>query len=110
MEPTVLVNLGGEMPKVDDRFVTKPYNTVFLSAPAPKKGEGVAPLGLFYNTFAKCNVKTGKIEFWCAGENTEVQEVAFVARSPDGELLRSILLEYSSVSPQLTAISSSTGS
>lgn len=31
MKPTELVPLEGEMPKVDDRHLTKPYNTLFLA-------------------------------------------------------------------------------
>lgn len=51
VEPVELVNADGEMPKVDDRFAGKPYNTLFLAMHDPTKENG--PVGGIYNAIAK---------------------------------------------------------
>jgi len=85
VEPVELVNLDGEMPKVDQRYETKPYNYLFLAMQDPEAKD--APVGGVYNSIAKCNVNDGTYDYWSAGSNTALHEVAFVPRSPDGELI-----------------------
>lgn len=85
MEPTELVNLNGEMPKVDDRFMTKKYRYVFLSVHDPKAE--YSPVGGTYNAIAMADVTTGKYKYWSAGEHTALHEVAFAPRSPEGKLV-----------------------
>ncbi|BCS26851.1 carotenoid oxygenase family protein [Aspergillus puulaauensis] len=81
VEPVELVNADGEMPKVDDRFAGKPYNTLFLAMHDPTKENG--PVGGIYNAIAKCDVNTGKLVHWSAGDHTAIHEVAFIPRTPD---------------------------
>lgn len=84
VEPRELVAADGEMPKVDDRFVTKKYNTLFLAMHDPNKEQ--APVGSFFNAIARCDINTGQYEYWSAGSQTALHEVAFVPRSDEGTL------------------------
>lgn len=83
VEPTELINLDGEMPKVDARYETKPYKHVFLAMHDPDSRE--PPAGGTYNSIAKGCVEDGTFEYWSAGSATSLHEVAFVPRSEDGE-------------------------
>lgn len=84
VEPKELVNLDGEMPKVDSRHETKPYTTLFLAMHDPNSHEPA--IGGAYNSIAKCSTKDGTYEYWSAGNSTALHEVAFVPRSPEGEV------------------------
>ncbi|GKT74725.1 carotenoid cleavage dioxygenase [Colletotrichum tofieldiae] len=81
MEPTQLFDLNGEMPKVDERFLTKTYNTLFLSIHHPNAKH--SPIGGTYSALAVADVNTGKYTFWSAGGHTALHEVAFIPRSPE---------------------------
>lgn len=83
VEPSELVNLSGEMPKVDARYETKPYSTIFLAMHDPNSHEPA--IGGSYNSIARCSIKDGSYEYWSAGNATALHEVAFVPRSTDGE-------------------------
>lgn len=85
VEPRELVNLDGEMPKVDARHETKPYTTIFLAMHDPNSHEPA--IGGAYNSIAKCSIKDGTYEYWSAGNSTALHEVAFVPRSSDGKLM-----------------------
>lgn len=82
VEPTELVNLDGEMPKVDARHETKQYTTIFLAMHDPNSHEPA--IGGAYNSIAKCSIEDGTYEYWSAGNSTALHEVAFVPRSSDG--------------------------
>lgn len=84
VEPTELVNLDGEMPKVDDRFLTKKYRYIFLSISDPNAE--YSPVGGTYNAIGKADIATGKYQYWSAGEHTALHEVAFAPRSPEGKI------------------------
>lgn len=85
IEPTELVDLDGEMPKVDARNETKPYKYIFLAMHDPNAHEPA--IGGAYNSIAKCSIEDGTYEYWSAGSATALHEVAFVPRSADGESL-----------------------
>ncbi|KAJ5627459.1 hypothetical protein N7528_004886 [Penicillium herquei] len=81
VEPVKLVDIAGEMPKVDDRFLTKPYKDVFMChhvSPAGEPSRGGA-----WNSIARCNIETGKYTHWCAGSSTVLEEAAFIPRGLD---------------------------
>jgi carotenoid cleavage dioxygenase len=86
VEPKVLVDLEGEMPRIDDRYVTKPYNTLFLACTAKALGRERAVTGGSYNAVAVCNVNDGTFSIWSAGNGVKLHEVAFVPRATDGML------------------------
>jgi len=79
----VLVDLEGEMPRIDDRFASRAYKTLFLAMFNKTVGRDAAVTGGSYNAVAACNVETGKYKFWSAGPDVTVHEVAFVPRTPD---------------------------
>ncbi|KUI69650.1 Lignostilbene-alpha,beta-dioxygenase isozyme I [Cytospora mali] len=81
VEPRELVNLDGEMPKVDARYETKPYKHIFLAMHDPNSHEPA--IGGAYNSIAKCSIETGVYKYWSAGNSTALHEVAFVPRSVD---------------------------
>lgn len=85
VEPRELVNLDGEMPKVDSRYETKPYSFLFLAITDPEATE--APVGGTYNAVAKCNVNDGIFGYWSAGPGVALHEVAFVPRSFKGKYI-----------------------
>lgn len=83
VEPVELVNLDGEMPKVDARYETKPYSKIFLAMHDPNSHEPA--IGGAYNSIARCSIEDGSYEYWSAGTSTALHEVAFVPRSEDGK-------------------------
>lgn len=83
VEPKELVNLDGEMPKVDARYETKPYTNIFLAMHDPNSHEPA--IGGAYNSIARCSIVDGSYEYWSAGDSTALHEVAFVPRSADGK-------------------------
>lgn len=83
VEPQELINLDGEMPKVDARYETKPYKHIFMAMHDMASED--PPLGGSYNSVAKGNIEDGTFEYWSAGNATTLHEVAFVPRSDDGE-------------------------
>ncbi|KAJ0109795.1 hypothetical protein J7T55_004345 [Diaporthe amygdali] len=91
VEPQELVNLDGEMPKVDARYETKPYSHLFLAMHDPNSHEPA--IGGAYNSIAKCSIETGKYEYWSAGKSTALHEVAFVPRSWDANRRDKLLTE-----------------
>ena len=85
VEPTELVNLDGEMPKVDERCLTKKYNILFLCVHDPKAER--SPAGGTYNAIATADINTGRYVYWSAGDHTALHEVAFIPRSQDCKLV-----------------------
>ena len=84
VEPRELIPIQGEMPRVDDRFCTKPYNTLFLAMTNTTLGREKAVTGGSYNSVAACDVGKGTYKYWSAGPEVTIHEVAFVPRTPDG--------------------------
>lgn len=82
IEPVVLVEVDGEMPKVDSRYETKPYKYVLYSLHDPEAIEGA--VGGMYNAIATCNVDDGTFEYWSAGASIAIHEVAFISRHEGG--------------------------
>ncbi|POS71000.1 carotenoid oxygenase-1 [Diaporthe helianthi] len=81
VEPKELLDLDGEMPKVDARYETKTYTQLFLAMHDPNSHEPA--IGGAYNSIARCSIETGKYQYWSAGNSTALHEVAFVPRSPN---------------------------
>ncbi|KAK7697282.1 hypothetical protein SLS64_013716 [Diaporthe eres] len=81
LKPTVLVDVDGELPRIDSRYETKPYKYVFIAMHDPNTDD--APVGGAFNSLAKANVEDGTYEYWSAGKDVALGEVAFVARSKD---------------------------
>ena len=72
------------MPKVDDRYSTKPYSTIFYCMTDASLNRDAAVTGGTYNSIAKCDINTGTYVHWGAPD-VALHEVAFCPRSDDGE-------------------------
>ncbi len=82
VEPQILIDVEGEMPRIDDRFASRAYKTLFLAMFNKTVGRETAVTGGSYNSIAACDVDTGTYKFWSAGPDVALHEVVFVPRSP----------------------------
>lgn len=79
---TRLSALGGEFPRIDDRFISKRHNyawwlVVDTAKPfTPAAGPGMSTLGFM-------DYASGRQVTWWGGERAHLQEPCFVPRSPD---------------------------
>ena len=83
-DPLVVLDVPAEFPRVDERFLTRPYEYVFLNVFIPEKSDGSGK-NLFHglNGLAMHSHRTGKTRWFYAGDDSLVQEPAFIPRSPD---------------------------
>lgn len=84
-DPQTILDLPSEFPRIDERFMTKKYDCLFLDVVLGTPGKGVIPS---LNALAMVNTKTGKIEYYNPGENCHVEEPVFIPRhkgSPQGD-------------------------
>ena len=79
-EPQVILDMPSEFPRIDERFMTKPYTHVFLDVVLGAQGPGVIPS---LNGLAMINTKMGKTVLYNPGENCHVEEPVFVPRHKD---------------------------
>ena len=76
-----LSDMGGEFPRIDDRYVSKEHRYAWWLVVDPTKpftpeaGPGMANLGYM-------DYKTGKQSVWWAGAQSHLQEPCFVPRTP----------------------------
>ncbi|KAL0944992.1 lignostilbene dioxygenase family protein [Colletotrichum truncatum] len=91
-EPKIIVNMPGEMARIDERFLTHPYNHIFLPVVVPGKSSHVpplVPLGLNgYILVDKKGNRKGKDVLYDPGPNCTVEEPIFIPRSlgaPEGD-------------------------
>lgn len=82
-DPQVLLDLPCEFPRIDERFMTKEYEIVFLDVFLPENSDGSKNIFAGLNALAMHNTKTGKTRYFAAGENSAVQEPIFIPRSSD---------------------------
>lgn len=76
-DPQVILDLPSEFPRIDERFMTKRYDYLFMDVVLGTPGPGVIPS---LNALAMVNSKTGKTKFYNHGENCHVQEPVFIPR------------------------------
>jgi len=85
-DPQVVLDLPSEFPRMDERFMSKEYEWLFLDVVL---GGQVAPsVVASLNGLAMVNTKTGKTQYYNAGENCNTQEPIFIPRSssaPEGD-------------------------
>lgn len=84
--PQVILDLPSEFPRIDERFMSKKYEYIFLNAildSEPKPG-----VMAFLDGLAMINTKSGEIRYFHAGPGSTVQEPVFIPRSeeaPEGD-------------------------
>ncbi|OQU98981.1 hypothetical protein CLAIMM_04689 [Cladophialophora immunda] len=88
-DPMVVMDVPSEMPRIDERFMTRQYETLFAIVAVP--GSPADTRSFIYNRLngvAMHNHKTGKTQYFYAGDNAVCQEPCFIPRSddaPDGD-------------------------
>lgn len=82
-DPLVILDLPGEMPRIDDRFMTKKYEWFFAIVAVPGMGDSRDFIYNKLNGLVLLSHKTGKAQYYHAGEESVCQEPAFIPRSPD---------------------------
>jgi len=82
---TVIADLAGEFPHVDERYVGRPYRHAFMQSTDPTKpynAEKAGPImGFFFNTFVHLDMQTGKTKSYWVGDTSSTQEPIFVPKS-----------------------------
>ncbi|KAH6663313.1 lignostilbene dioxygenase [Plectosphaerella plurivora] len=84
-DPEVIFDQPSEFPRVDERFLTQPYDVLFLNVvlPDPNVTHGAMALFQELNGLAMLRRSTGEVRYFRAGEGSLVQEPIFVPRSSD---------------------------
>lgn len=92
-EAQVILDLPAEFPRLDERFLSKPYDVAWFNVMTPPEHrepapEGAADDGLVWaglDGIAQHHYSTGKTEYYHAGSDGNVQEPVFVPRSDDAK-------------------------
>lgn len=82
-DPEVVLDLPSEFARIDERYLGKPYNFLFVPVVTPSKEENGMPLPLALNGVAKLNKETNEREIFFPGPKCVVEEPVFVPRSPE---------------------------
>ncbi|KAH7118305.1 carotenoid oxygenase [Dactylonectria macrodidyma] len=82
-DPLVVLDVPSEFPRIDERFMTHEYEYLFLNVFIPEKSDGGTNIFHGLNGLAMHSHKTGKTEYFYAGDDSLVQEPIFVPRSRD---------------------------
>ncbi|KAJ0339553.1 hypothetical protein COL922a_004281 [Colletotrichum nupharicola] len=92
IDPTVIVDLPGEMARIDERFQMQSYNNIFLPVILPNKASSappILPVGLNgYMLVSKSGKHEDKEILFDPGPNCTVEEPIFIPRSneaPEGD-------------------------
>ncbi|GAB7355573.1 hypothetical protein MBLNU459_g6045t1 [Dothideomycetes sp. NU459] len=87
-DPQVILDCPSEFPRIDERFMTKEYEYLFLDVFMPQRADGSKNIFSGLNGLAMHNHRTGKTEWFYAGDDSLIQEPAFIPRSesaPEGD-------------------------
>ncbi|KAF2183452.1 carotenoid oxygenase [Zopfia rhizophila CBS 207.26] len=84
-DPQVILDIPSEFPRIDERFMTRPYEYLWVNCFVPEYEGQTCIMFQGLNALAMHNHKTGKTTFWRAGPDSLVQEPIFVPRSADAQ-------------------------
>ncbi|KAK4194150.1 putative carotenoid cleavage dioxygenase [Triangularia verruculosa] len=83
-DPTVILDMPGEMARIDERFLTKPYEKLFCPVIPPGKQGPIPPiLPIGLHAYALLDKASGKTEMFDPGSGCTIEEPIFVPRSKD---------------------------
>ncbi|KAH7412899.1 lignostilbene dioxygenase [Cadophora sp. MPI-SDFR-AT-0126] len=82
-DPTVVLDIPAEFPRIDERLLTQKYKIIFLPVAIRDKTPNGLPMPLSLNALAKVDKKAGTTEYFLPGEKCVVEEPIFVPRSDD---------------------------
>ncbi|KAI8183777.1 Lignostilbene-alpha,beta-dioxygenase isozyme I [Colletotrichum sp. SAR 10_75] len=83
-DPKIILDLPAEFPRLDERFLSKPYKHVFINVHISKDENGKPQTvhnGL--NGLAMLNLETKQTKYFYAGFESHIQEPIFIPRSDD---------------------------
>lgn len=80
-DPSVVLDLPSEFPRIDERFLTIKYEWIFLNVFIPENSDGSKNIFQGLNGLAMHNNRTGETRYFYAGDNSLCQEPIFVPRS-----------------------------
>ncbi|RHZ72335.1 hypothetical protein CDV55_102687 [Aspergillus turcosus] len=80
-DPSVVLDLPSEFPRIDERFFTVKYEWIFLNVFIPGNSDGSKNIFQGLNGLAMHNNRTGETRYFYAGDNSLCQEPIFVPRS-----------------------------
>ncbi|KAH9205534.1 carotenoid oxygenase [Leptodontidium sp. 2 PMI_412] len=84
-DPELILDMPCEFPRIDERFMTKQYNVVFLDVFLPDRSDSGKNIFHGLNGLAMHDHRTGKTRFFYAGDDSMVQEPIFIPRTKDAE-------------------------
>jgi carotenoid cleavage dioxygenase-like enzyme len=82
-DPLVILDVPSEFPRIDERFMTKKIDFVFLNVFIPNKSDGGKNIFHGLNGIAMHSHKSGETRWYYAGDNSLVQEPVFIPRTAD---------------------------
>ncbi|KAF2094891.1 lignostilbene dioxygenase [Rhizodiscina lignyota] len=82
-EPKVLVDIPNEFPRIDERFMSKKYEIIFMNVFHPGHSDNNKNIYTSLNAVAMINTRTGERKLYWPGENCYCQEPVFVPRHDD---------------------------
>ncbi|KAH6887112.1 lignostilbene dioxygenase [Thelonectria olida] len=82
-DPLVILDVPSEFPRIDERFMTKKIDFVFLNVFIPNKSDGGKNIFHGLNGIAMHSHNTGETRWFYAGDNSLVQEPVFIPRTAD---------------------------
>ncbi|OPB41895.1 hypothetical protein A0O28_0104550 [Trichoderma guizhouense] len=82
-DPTLILDLPCEFPRIDERLTSKKYNIVFLNVFIPQNADGSKNVFQGLNGLAMINTQTGEQQFYYPGDDCFAQEPTFIPRSSD---------------------------
>ncbi|KAH7149837.1 isoeugenol monooxygenase [Dactylonectria estremocensis] len=82
-DPLMVLDVPSEFPRIDERFMTKEYDFLFLNVFIPQKSDGSNNIFHGLNGLAMHSHKTGVTRWFYAGNDSLVQEPIFVPRTAD---------------------------
>jgi carotenoid cleavage dioxygenase len=82
--PHVVLDLPSELARVDERFLTRPYDRIFSPVLLPGKKSELPPIvPLALNGYVMLEKEKSKRTFFDPGPNSTVEEPIFIPRSDD---------------------------
>ncbi|CAI7677020.1 unnamed protein product [Penicillium pancosmium] len=84
-DPTVLVEIPNEFPRIDERFFCKNYDYIFMNVYQPESDGAELTKHVFsnLNATAMLNKRTGELKIYSPGPHCRCQEPVFIPRSDD---------------------------
>ncbi|KAL6702811.1 hypothetical protein ACN47E_000897 [Coniothyrium glycines] len=83
-EPEVILDLPSELARVDERFLTRPYDRIFSPVLVPDRPNDAPPVvPLCLNGYVMIEKKSGRNTFFDPGNRSNTEEPIFIPRTKD---------------------------